>query len=335
MNCPFSPPQEVKDIAKKWEIPESELSSIKCGTATINGKNVHFVSHNKDDSIARFLGEIVLNDGYNVERMKKLYAPLVIDIGGNLGGFTIMAYFSNPTATIIACEPNPVTYTFFLWNLLLNKIPVLTQILGDDGKRNVGVMPIHAGATIDGRNLIVEYSLSRSQNAITSASSESGVLPLYESPGDLTRNKIPSVNIKSLLQEHHVEHITFLKIDCEGCEYEVLPSLEHFVSKTTFFAGEMHACKEGHACSYAATTIMQTKEWICHSFQNCCLVSRSFGAVMCGGMSEGREILGSHPYLTTMDVITNNLTSVVCVVGALVLVILSFLRRKRAFKVDS
>ena len=112
--------------------------------------------------------------------MYNTYAPFVVDIGANLGAFSIYSAISNPTATIISIEPNPITYMFFYWNLLVNEVPIITTLNDENGKRNFGVMPIHSAATNDGREVTVEYNLLKSQNTITSASSQSGVLPTYD-----------------------------------------------------------------------------------------------------------------------------------------------------------
>ena len=84
----------------------------------------------------------------------------------------------NPSSTIVSFEPNPLTYTFFKWNLMLNCIPILEEIsAGDKINRNRGVMPFLSAATKDGREVTVvtvEYNVFKSENTITSASSQNG-----------------------------------------------------------------------------------------------------------------------------------------------------------------
>lgn len=140
-------------------------------------------------------------------------------------------------------------------------------------------------------------------------------------PGGFVRKQIPSVSIDALLERNKVHEISFLKIDCEGCEYEVLPSLKHLVNQNTFFAGELHACRTGHSCAFSAELISETKQFICNSFQECCLTKSSFGAVTCGGMSRGKTVLGSHPYRTMSEVLTGGdflVTSIIILMGVLI-----------------
>jgi hypothetical protein len=136
-----------------------------------------------------------------------------------------------------------------------------------------------------------------------------------------------------MLKSNNVHEISFLKIDCEGCEYEVLPSLKHLVNQNTFFAGELHACKSGHACSFSSELIAETKLFICDSFQECCLTPSSFGAVTCGGMSKGKTVLGSHPYQTLGEVLTSgDLFSTVVIVMAVLIMALLIKMKKRIMK---
>ena len=56
MNCLFSAPHKVKDIAKNGRFLNVNYPQ--------SNAQVHFVNHNKDVSLARFTGE-VLKDGYH------------------------------------------------------------------------------------------------------------------------------------------------------------------------------------------------------------------------------------------------------------------------------
>ena len=283
----------------------------RCETTTFGGRVLQFVSHKSDDSISRFIPEVIADDGYAASRMERLYAPFIVDIGANLGSFSILAHVMNPTATIISLEPNPMTYLFFRWNLILNCVPFVDDLKTADGARNRGVMPILAAATIDGRSVSVEYNVYKSENAITSASSENGILPKYSlnSPGEFTRKTIVSFSVNKFLDRNKVGHITFLKLDCEGCEYEVFPPLTPFLSRETYFAGELHPCKNGHSCAYSKEAINKVKQDICSSFESCCVDPTSFGAVACGGMGARKSILGSGPHKLNLGNVVESFTS--------------------------
>ena len=158
---------------------------------------------------------------------------------------------------------------------------------------------------------------------------------LSKVPGGFERKQIPSVNLHAFLENNKVHEISFLKVDCEGCEYEILPSLRHTVNQNTSFAGELHACKTGHACTFSATRITETKQFICDSFQECCMTKSSFGAVTCGGLSKGKTVLGSHPYQTMGDVLPDAdflVVSLIVFITVLACALLLKINKKRAMK---
>jgi hypothetical protein len=205
-------PEAILEEAKRWDIPVDSLSHPRCKTTYVGKKMLQFVSHKDDDSIPRFISEILADDGYNAARMKMLYSPFIIDIGANLGAFAILAYTINPSSTIVSFEPNPLTYIFFKWNLILNCIPILEEIsAGDKINRNRGVMPFLSAATKDGREVTVEYNVFKSENTITSASSQNGILPKYSlnSPGEFARKQMQSISIENFLKSNSINHITF------------------------------------------------------------------------------------------------------------------------------
>tara|TARA_B110001452_G_C15188608_1_gene412754 strand:+ start:698 stop:979 length:282 start_codon:yes stop_codon:yes gene_type:complete len=71
---------------------------------------------------------------------------LVIDIGANLGDFSIAASKIFPSSLVIAIEPNPITYFFLLWNLHLNGVRPKTtfSLEATPGQSSTGVMALHA-----------------------------------------------------------------------------------------------------------------------------------------------------------------------------------------------
>lgn len=93
-------PAKIMEFANKWSLPLSATNNVACATTHVDTKrgnsDVMFFSHRDDDSIPRFMSEILADDSYNVARMSNTYAPFVIDIGANLGAFSIYSYINNP-----------------------------------------------------------------------------------------------------------------------------------------------------------------------------------------------------------------------------------------------
>lgn len=167
-----------------------------------------------------------------------------IDIGANLGIFTIALALANKDAHGVAVEPNPVTYTFLKHNLMAN------GLLGR-------VRPIHGGLSLDSRTLrmprCVVFSQQASQMATTQWTLEdrmrnkcfSGAChSKYNVVSNCMKKdpfmlSMPSQTISHLM---HNSHLSLLKIDCEGCEYEVLDEIEQMKRNASIaqVVGECH-----------------------------------------------------------------------------------------------
>jgi len=130
---------------------------------------------------------------------------IVIDIGANIGDSTI--YFAvNNAKNVIALEPFPYSYNIALKNIknndMENKIILLNAGYGKDGTAKVN--------------------------------------PEFEnSPGSDLKSFDNGVNIKTislttLLSDYHIDKAV-LKMDCEGCEYNLLNDLTFYLFLYTRF----------------------------------------------------------------------------------------------------
>lgn len=174
----------------------------------------------------------------------------VLDIGANVGDTSIQLHRLNPEVNVVALEPMPYTYFFLVWNLVANGVPLLREHdfqseyrhehrRADGGKSwrrpRGGVLPIHAGATADGRTVALEWNERYSKNA------KEGV------PGSKTArfHNVTTRQIPALLAGLglHERRLPLLKIDCEGCEFDVLPQLEQsgLLERIDRLVGEIHA----------------------------------------------------------------------------------------------
>lgn len=142
--------------------------------------------------------------------VNRIYAPLfpfyqksiIVDIGAHKGFFSIFASkFSAMGSKIFAVEPDSTNYNNVIQNLKLNKM------------ENVSASEI----AISGQSGIREFYLSESVNH--------SLLKLSDSHPYVHQKKSLKVNTLSLsdfMKENKIEKIDFLKIDCEGGEYEIL-----------------------------------------------------------------------------------------------------------------
>jgi FkbM family methyltransferase len=127
----------------------------------------------------------------------------VIDIGAHIGTFSVQAAKSAYKGKIYSFEPFPENFSLLQQNLQLNKIENVTPYrtaISDCG----GFAPLFISKDNSGG-----HSLIKNAPAV--------------------RNSINSIRVETkaleqIVQENKIKHINFLKMDCEGSEYNILLS---------------------------------------------------------------------------------------------------------------
>lgn len=72
------------------------------------------------------------------------------------------------------------------------------------------------------------------------------------------------------LDAHAVRSVRFLKMDCEGCEHEVLPSLAtSLLPRVAHFEGELHICTGRVSCSFDVGARLATARALCNAGHEC------------------------------------------------------------------
>lgn len=139
---------------------------------------------------------------------KRIYNPrdfeirngfTVVDIGANIGVFTLFAARQNTGGLTIACEPVPAAYDLLRRNLELNGIKNVhthrTGVLDHTGKDTIWLHPTNFGA-----NTIFRNRLQVPNPEATS---------------------VDFVPLETLLETEDTAEVDLLKLDCEGSEYRI------------------------------------------------------------------------------------------------------------------
>jgi FkbM family methyltransferase len=122
---------------------------------------------------------------------------VVVDIGGNLGFFSYHALCCD-AKQVYCFEPSPECYNTIIKNY---NMP------------NLKVEELAVGST--------NGDISFNVNLNSSLSSSSFLI------GENSRTiTCKSVNLNDYVKENNIEKIDYLKIDCEGAEYEIIESLD-------------------------------------------------------------------------------------------------------------
>jgi len=125
---------------------------------------------------------------------------VVFDIGTHIGSFSILAAKKAKSGKVFSFEPLPDNYKIFSKNINLNKL------------KNIKAYNL-AVASKKGTQKLFLY-----EGAHTGSSS------LYRRNTD-NFLKIKTDTIQNIMNVNHIKRINFMKIDCEGAEYDILFNL--------------------------------------------------------------------------------------------------------------
>lgn len=169
-----------------------------------------------DESIIR---HVVVEREYHPPGYEVGPADVVIDVGANIGGFSVPAAKAASSGWVIAYEPEPANAALLRCNLDRNAC------------RNVTVVP----AAVAGRRGEVELHLNPDNSGGHSA--------YRRHAGPTVR--AAAVTLRDVFDAHRVERCDLLKLDCEGAEYDLLYTLPRaYFGRIRRIALEYHADPE-------------------------------------------------------------------------------------------
>jgi FkbM family methyltransferase len=156
------------------------------------------------------------HDMYGLERIPFEPGDVVIDIGAHVGLVSIYLAKRWPFLRIHAFEPHPTNYQNCVDNLRLNDVS------------NVHLSRM--AVTADRRPVILRSLRSNT----------GGATAVYDMPGADSAPAAESLTLDDIFATTLAlgQRCRLLKIDCEGSEYEILPS--PVLERVDFLAGEFH-----------------------------------------------------------------------------------------------
>jgi len=133
---------------------------------------------------------------------------MVIDIGANIGYYTLVAARKATRGKIHSFEPTPTSFRALEQNVLLNKLP------------NVIANP----AGISNVNSNEKYYIASPDN-----SGMSGLMPSENFSGQIEIVEI--ITLDHYSQKHDLQKIDFIKIDIEGNELKALQGMQQVLTR--------------------------------------------------------------------------------------------------------
>lgn len=140
------------------------------------------------------INEMFIMNPYGMNQLFQLTpTSCVVDIGANVGAFTVMAANQVKQGKIIAVEP------------VSGNFQMLSQNIAMNGMKNVSLIQKAVG----GQEGEMEIFSSGSQSS------------LYWGEG-LKKEKVQLTTLAKVLDEHGIDKVDLLKMDCEGAEFDIL-----------------------------------------------------------------------------------------------------------------
>ena len=148
--------------------------------------------------------EIMLRKDYFSAGQSLRPGDIVIDIGANIGCFTVLAAkVVGPTGHVYAVEPEESTYKQLVRNIELNKLANVTPLKMAVGDTE-GFITLHA----DTNRLFSSIFSSVNGHVVTGDDQE-----------------VQVTTLEKLMAAYEIHRCNYLKLDCEGAEHRIVASL--------------------------------------------------------------------------------------------------------------
>lgn len=140
----------------------------------------------------------ILNEYHKIAR-DLLKAKVVIDIGAQVGIFSVYAATGNAKSIIYAVEPFFDNYQLLRENIQLNRL---------QGR----IIPLN----------VAVWSKNKKMTLYLSTNNSGGHSLISKS---LEKRTVKTYTLNHIIQKYGIEYIDVLKLDCEGSEYTILDNL--------------------------------------------------------------------------------------------------------------
>ncbi len=140
----------------------------------------------------------------------------IIDIGANIGTFMLYAAAKAPSAHIYTFEPEPSNYVLVQENIQANRLEQRVHAFNAGVAATTGSLTLYVTGDTGGHS-VFDYSHAG------------------------TPTTVPCFSLERVFTDNSLPFCDFLKIDCEGAEYDILYALSpDYYQKISFIALEYH-----------------------------------------------------------------------------------------------
>lgn len=226
--------------AEKSEVPQVSSDQIKhhltdCERYVLpNGMEI---AHLKPYETRYLYEEIFVEKTYVKHGISFSPGDVVVDIGGNIGMFSLFATVKCPDLRIFSCEPSPISHAVLRKNLALYAPAAKALQVGiadKDGEAEFVFYPnssvwsgFHTNEAEDSEALkkSMENEVTKRLGNMDSEVIREHLDAMIGKRLQKQTYQVQMRSLASIMQEHHIEAIDLLKVDAEKCEWEILSSI--------------------------------------------------------------------------------------------------------------
>lgn len=172
--------------------------------------------------------EVITKDSYGIKSLLEKHTDIeyIVDIGANIGAFSVHLQRLLPNAKIIACEPEPMMMGYIKENTDNKLIYVEKAVVGDQKLKEVefSICKWQGNHHVKGKFDMETYSKVGSEILRTIV--------------------VPAITLQQIVDENNFPRIDLLKIDTEGSEPDILQSIRTWVKNIKYIIGEWHSQKD-------------------------------------------------------------------------------------------
>lgn len=197
----------------------------------------------KNHSINRLHDQYIQIELYtNVIQDRTIEPEAVIDIGANIGEFTIAVANKIENSVIYAFEPDPLAFECLEFNIRESNLGNRVRIFN------------YALSNKSGESLFY-ISTADADSSLIQPKKYTGIINVISMRGD------------DFIKQLNIPQVSLLKMDAEGFEPEILEGFGEFISKIDFFALDVGPEREGVDTEVEVTRILKKRGAIVKVFK--------------------------------------------------------------------
>jgi FkbH-like protein/FkbM family methyltransferase len=162
---------------------------------------------------------------------------MVIDIGANIGLFSLFVRSQCPQATVYSYEPSPIAFRVLKANCEAYGPNLHAFNAGVSGQAGSATLTFYGKSSVfssfhpsaeEDRNAIkaVVANMVRGELGNTAEPTDEYVEELMANRLDRQTFECPLVSVPDILRENNLKHVDLLKVDAEKCELEILRGID-------------------------------------------------------------------------------------------------------------